>query len=347
MKKLFLLMTGLMMTSIMADVPRDKTVLVTGGAGYIGSHTAWLLAQKGYRVVILDNFGHNQPFDHAWATVIRGDCGDSALLKTIFKDYAIGSVIHFAGFIAVGESMQNPLKYYENNVSKTITLVQTMRACGVDTIIFSSSAAVYGIPKLVPIQEAQPTLPINPYGQTKLMIEHVLRDCSRAYGLKFVALRYFNACGTQYDQGLGEYHEPETHLIPLALRAVINDIVFNVFGDDYPTPDGTCIRDYLHVKDLATAHVAALEYLHHGGTSDVFNLGTGSGYSVKQVLDMINAVCGKKIKFVVKTRREGDPAALVADPHKAELVLGWKAQYSDLRDIVESAYQGELIKSRK
>lgn len=321
-----------------------QTVLVTGGAGYIGSHTAWLLAQQGYNVVILDKFIYDQPFNHAWAHIVRGDCADQQVLGAIFTQYHVDAVIHFSGFIAVGESVQNPLKYYENNVGKTVELLRCMRKHGVNTFIFSSSAAVYGIPNQIPILEDHATLPINPYGRTKLIIEQVLQDCAHAHGLKFVALRYFNACGAQPEEGLGEFHKPETHLIPLALRAVMENTTFNVFGDDYQTADGTCVRDYLHVRDLATAHVQALQYLQQGGASDVFNLGTGTGYSVKQVLDMISSVCGNKIKYVVQARRAGDPAVLVADARKAERVLNWKAQYSDLQKIVESAYKGELSK---
>ncbi len=324
-----------------------QTILVTGGAGYIGSHTAFLLAQRGYRVIVLDNFMYNQPFARTWATIVRGDIGDIAILKEIFTHNKIDAVIHFAGFIAVGESVQNPLKYYENNISRTVTLLQSMREHHVQKIIFSSSAAVYGMPTKVPITEDQLTAPINPYGNTKLIVEQILRDCAQAYGLKFVALRYFNACGAQPEDGLAELHEPETHLIPLALRAVIENKPFNVFGDDYSTPDGTCIRDYLHVKDLAIAHVAALEYLCKNGASDVFNLGTGTGYSVKQVLDSIAAVCGKPVVFVIKPRRPGDPAQLVADAHKAERILGWKAHWSDLQTIISSAYKSELQKCAK
>ncbi len=318
----------------------QQTILVTGGAGYIGSHTVYLLAQQGHKLIVLDDFGYGQlDVVGTWATVIHGDYGDSQLLHDLFSRYSIAAVIHFAGFIAVGESVQNPLKYYDNNVSKTINLLHCMREHNVDTIIFSSSAAVYGIPNKIPILEEHITNPINPYGHTKLMVEYILQDCSRAYGLKFVALRYFNACGAQPEVGLGEYHVPETHLIPLALRAAMYDTTFSIFGDDYATPDGTCIRDYLHVSDLASAHVQALYYLKQGGSSTVFNLGTGIGYSVRQVLDVVNAITGKKIKCAIQKRRAGDPAVLIADAGKAEKVLGWKACRSDLRSIVESAYK--------
>ncbi len=322
-----------------------ETVLITGGAGYIGSHTAHLMAQRGYNVIILDNFIYNQNFNYTWATVVRGDFGDKNLLEKIFSEYSISAVIHFAGFIAVGESVKNPIKYYENNVIKTFHLLSSMIEHQVKMIIFSSSAAVYGMPERLPLTEDCRKQPVNPYGNTKLIIEYLLQDFAKAYDIKFVALRYFNACGAEAQNGLGEYHIPETHIIPLAIRAALEDRPFNVFGDDYETPDKTCIRDYLHVTDLAEAHLCALRYLQKGGDSDCFNLGTGHGYSVREILDMVAYVCGKKLKFNNCARREGDPSILVADPSKAKEILKWKATHSDLEKIIKDAYQYELLLS--
>jgi len=318
-----------------------ETVLVTGGAGYIGSHTAHLMAKKGYRVIILDDLCYGQSFTHDWATFIKGNSGDEALLDKIFTQYKIDAVMHFAGFIAVGESVKKPITYYDNNVVKTLVLFKKMMQHGIQKVIFSSSAAVYGAPEKLPLVEDHPKNPVSAYGNTKLIIEYLLTDFARAYGLKFVALRYFNACGAEPEHGLGEYHEPETHLIPLAIRAAISGDEFNMFGDDYETPDKTCIRDYLHVTDLADAHVCALEYLKHGSKSDFFNLGTGKGHSVREVLSMIEKVCRKKLNIKICARREGDPPILIADPTRAEKVLGWKAQHSDLEKIVSDAYMFE------
>ena len=322
-----------------------ETVLITGGAGYIGSHTAYLMAQRGYNVIILDNFIYDQIFNYTWATVIKGDFGDKNLLDKIFSEYFISAVIHFAGFIAVGESVKNPIKYYENNVINTFHLLSSMIEHQVKRIIFSSSAAVYGMPERLPLTEDCRKQPVNPYGNTKLIIEYLLQDFAKAYDIKFVALRYFNACGAEAQNGLGEYHIPETHIIPLAIRAALEDRPFNVFGDDYETPDKTCIRDYLHVTDLAEAHLCALHYLRKGGSSDCFNLGTGHGYSVREILDMVAYVCGKKLKFNNCARREGDPSILVADPSKAKEILKWKATHSDLEKIIKDAYQYELLLS--
>jgi len=318
-----------------------ETVLITGGAGYIGSHTAHLMAKKGYNIIVLDELFYGQSFVHDWATFIKGDSGNEMLLDKIFTTYRIDAVMHFAGFIAVGESVKKPITYYDNNVVKTLTLLKKMHEHQVDTIIFSSSAAVYGIPKQLPLVEAHPKNPVSAYGNTKLIVEYLLADFASAYNLKFVALRYFNACGAEPENGLGEYHDPETHIIPLAIRAAISEREFNVFGNDYDTPDKTCIRDYLHVTDIADAHVRALEYLKRDGKSDIFNLGTGIGYSVKEVIAMVSKVCGKQLNIKICSRREGDPPILVADPSKAEKVLGWKAKRSNLQKIVRDAYQFE------
>ena len=319
-----------------------ESILVTGGAGYIGSHTAHLLAHKGYNVIILDNLNYQQPSNFEWAHFIKGDVGDEKLLESIFSQFNIQAVIHFAGFIAVGESVKNPAKYYDNNVTNTLTLLKMMVKYHVRHIIFSSSAAVYGIPEKLPLREVDPKVPVNAYGNTKLIVEYMLSDFARAHDINFVALRYFNACGGDLENGLGERHDPETHIIPLALRAALYGETFNVFGNDYDTPDGTCIRDYLHVKDLASAHLAALYYLEKGESSNFFNLGTGYGYSVKEVLSMIEKIIGKSLKINICVRREGDPARLVADSNKAQKTLQWKPVYSDLRRIITDAYNFEL-----
>lgn len=324
-----------------------ETLLVIGGAGYIGSHTSYLLAQYGYQVIILDSFVHNQPFEHSWATVIRGDYGDSHLLQRIFSSHTITAVMHFAGFTSVGESVHTPAPYYENNVAKTMVLLRVMHEYAVDTLVFSSSAAVYGIPDITPITEEHATQPVNAYGNTKLVIEYMLHDYAQAYGLRFVALRYFNAAGAQPEHGLCEYHVPETHIIPLAIEAALSTGNFNIFGDDYPTPDGTCVRDYVHVTDIAQAHVCALHYLNQGGMSGCFNLGTGSGYSVREILMTIAQVCGVSIKYIVKPRRAGDPAILVADASKACNMLHWDHRYSQLPVIIESAYRSIYIGPRR
>lgn len=311
-------------------------LLITGGAGYIGSHTAYLMAQQGYEIIILDKLLHNQPFNHSWATLIQKDFADRQTLDAIFSTYNIQAVMHFAAFIEVGKSVRDPLAFYENNVSKTITLLQTMLAHGVKKFIFSSSCAVYGIPQATTLNELHPKNPISPYGSSKLMVEMALQDAHIAHDLQYVALRYFNAAGLLPGSGLGEYHEPETHIIPLLLRAAQEDKPFYVYGNDYPTPDGTCIRDYLHVIDIAHAHAKALDYLMAGNESRCFNLGTGSGYSVAQLIGVVERVTAKKIKIIIQARRAGDPERLVADPRMAIEKLGWKAQFSEMGYLIEN-----------
>ncbi len=320
-----------------------RTILVIGGAGYIGSHTSWLLAQQNYRVIILDALIHQQPADFPWATFIQGDFGNQQLLGKIFSEYAVDTVMHFAAFIEVGESVQDPAKYYHNNVVKTIQLLDIMRQHGVHEIIFSSSCAVYGNPVRLPLDEDHPTNPVSPYGRTKLMVEYVLQDYAIAYGLRYVALRYFNAAGGLSAQGLGEFHRPESHIIPILLAAARNKTPFNIFGTDYNTVDGTCVRDYIHVLDIAQAHVQAFEYLNLGGKSQIFNLGTGRGYSVKELVNLVQEVCKIDIQINYRPRRSGDAHVLVADATKVSQILDWQPKYSDMLQIMRSAYAWNVL----
>ncbi|HIK18167.1 MAG TPA: UDP-glucose 4-epimerase GalE [Leptolyngbyaceae cyanobacterium M33_DOE_097] len=320
----------------------DQAILVTGGAGYIGSHGVLALQRAGYRVVVLDNlvYGHRDIVDNVLKVdFIEGDTNDRALLDKIFADYNIGAVIHFAAYAYVGESVSEPDKYYRNNVVGTLTLLEAMVAAGIDKFVFSSTCATYGIPKTVPIPEDHPQSPINPYGMTKLMVERILADFGVAYGLRSVCFRYFNAAGADPLGRLGEDHNPETHLIPLVLQTALGiRQAISIFGTDYPTPDGTCIRDYIHVCDLADAHVLGLQYLIDGGASTVFNLGNGSGFSVKQVIDTARAITGCEIPAVECDRRPGDPPALVGSSERAIQTLGWKPVYPDIESIITHAW---------
>lgn len=313
------------------------TVLVTGGAGYIGSNTAWLLANKGYQVVILDNMRYGQHFYPSWARVILADFADQTILDQLFTHYNVQAVMHFAGLIEVGRSGKDPSTFYQENVAKIFNLLNKMREYQIDKFIFSSSAAVYGTPKRIPITEEDPCNPVNTYGNTKYTVEKILQDYSHAYGLKFVALRYFNAAGADIENMLGERHEPETHAIPLLLEAADKGEPFYIFGDDYGTPDGTCIRDYLHVKDLAVAHYKALKYLDIHKTG-IFNLGTGIGVSVKELVATVKRITGLSVEIVVQGRRDGDPDRLVADATKANQILGWIPEYSYIETIVADAW---------
>lgn len=316
----------------------QKTILVVGGAGYIGSHTAFLLAQHGHHVIILDNLSQGQTFSHSWATFIQGDFGDKKLINEIFSTHNITAVMHFAAHIEVGESVHNPLKFYNNNVIKTVQLLETMLEHGVHTFIFSSSCAVYGTPQFLPLTEDHPTAPISPYGNSKLMVEMMLRDMQQAYGLAYVSLRYFNAAGALPEYGLGERHTPESHIIPLLLRSAQTQKPFSIFGTDYPTKDGTCVRDYLHVLDIAQAHLLALNHLQDEKPSEAFNLGTGNGFSVRQIIEAVEKITETKIRTILAEKRAGDPASLVADPTRAHNILQWQPRYSDLDFIVRSAY---------
>ncbi len=321
----------------------QKTILVTGGAGYIGSHTAYQLVQQGYQVIVLDNFLHKQTVAMPWATVIRADFADREILVHIFTSYQIEAVMHFAAFIEVGESVKFPQKFYDNNVTKTLVLLDMMLAYQVKKIVFSSSCAVYGAPVYTPLDEKHPKNPVSPYGRNKLMVEWALQDYAQAYGLSSIALRYFNASGATPELGLGEQHQPETHLIPLVLRAIKSGKPITVFGNDYETFDGTCVRDYIHVSDIAQAHVAALEYLEqtHEPVHIPINLGTGSGYTVKQVIQMAQEVCGKQATVIYVDRRMGDCPILVANAQLANQVLGWTPNYTDLKEIIVSAWAWE------
>lgn len=316
-----------------------KSILVTGGAGYIGAHIAFLFKQLGYNVIIVDSYTHNQQLDLSFATIMCADYADTDILERIFAQHEIAAVVHCAGSIEVGISVKDPLSFYQNNVAKTITLLQTMLKHDVKKIIFSSTCAVYGIPAYLPLTEDHPKKPISPYGRTKLMIEEIFQDAHTAYGLEYVCLRYFNAAGALPTIGLGEQHDPETHLIPLLLQAAINSKSFNVFGSDYDTHDGTAVRDFLHVWDIAHAHAKALEYLSQGGVPVSLNLGTGVGCSVQEMLTHVETICETTIAVNWQDRRAGDPATLVADASRAKDILGWQPQHSDIVYILNTAYQ--------
>jgi UDP-arabinose 4-epimerase len=315
-----------------------KHVLVTGGAGYIGSHAAKALASRGYIPVTYDSLVHGHRWAVQWGPFTEGDIGDKAKLLETIRRYEISAVIHFAAFAYVGESMQRPELYFDNNVAKSLTLLDAVLETGVRNVVFSSSCATYGTPARMPITEDTPQLPVNPYGETKLIVERALRWYGAAHDISWTALRYFNAAGADPDGELGEVHSPETHLIPLVLDSALGLRTVEVYGDDYPTPDGTCVRDYIHVSDLADAHVRALDYLTQGGASIALNLGTGIGQSVRQVIGAVERVTGRKVPHSVAPRREGDPAVLVADPSLAGKVLGWHPQHSRLESIVSSAW---------
>ncbi|WP_082488094.1 UDP-glucose 4-epimerase GalE [Methylophilus sp. Leaf414] len=321
-------------------------VLVVGGAGYIGSHMVKSLLGAGYDVITFDNLSSGHRSAVLGGAFVEGDLADTECLEQVFKKYQPEAVMHFASYIQVGESVRKPDIYYRNNVTNTLNLLDTMREHGVNKFIFSSTAAVFGEPDYVPINEAHPNRPLNPYGRSKWMIEQVLADYDKAFDFKSVCLRYFNAAGADPDGQLGERHEPETHLIPLILQAASGKREsIQVFGRDYDTPDGTCIRDYIHIVDLCSAHLAALEYLNGGGSSDSFNLGNGSGFSVQEVLDAVQKVSGKTVTVIDGERREGDPARLVADASRARSTLGWKPVFTDLETIVLHAWQWELKQS--
>lgn len=315
-------------------------ILVLGGAGYIGSHTVFELIDAGREVVIADNLetGHIEAV-HPKAKFYQGDIRDRAFVDSVFDSEQIDGVIHFAANSLVGESMTNPLKYYDNNLCGTKVLLESMVAHGIDKIVFSSTAATYGEPERVPILETDRTEPTNCYGETKLSMEKMFKWTGLAHGLRFVSLRYFNACGAHVSGQIGEAHNPESHLIPLILQVPNNQREFiSIFGDDYDTKDGTCIRDYIHVTDLAQAHILAMDYLMNGGESNIFNLGNGVGFTVKEVIDTAREVTGHPIPAKTTPRRAGDPAQLIASSEKARTVLGWHPEHADLRKIIETAW---------
>ncbi|MFB9331009.1 UDP-glucose 4-epimerase GalE [Paenibacillus aurantiacus] len=314
-------------------------VLVTGGAGYIGSHAVAALQERGEEIVIVDNLQQGHKDAVLGGKLYVGDLRDSEFLDTVFRENSIDAVIHFAANSLVGESMKDPGKYYHNNVYGTLCLLESMNKHGVKYIVFSSTAATYGEPESVPIRETDRTLPTNTYGETKLAMEKMMKWFDTAYGIKYVSLRYFNAAGAHASGRIGEDHSPETHLIPLVLQTALGQRPhISVFGDDYPTEDGTCIRDYIHVSDLADAHVLAVDRLRKGGDSSVYNLGNGTGFSVKQVIDIARAVTGRDIPAVIEARRAGDPATLVASSERARTELGWNPTRNKLEDIISSAW---------
>jgi UDP-glucose 4-epimerase len=319
------------------------TILVTGGAGYIGTHAVLALQRSGYGVVVLDNleYGHRELVEDILQVELAiGDISDRTTLDKLFATHNIAAVIHLAAYIAVGESVTHPAKYYRNNVNGMLTLLEAMVAADVKKIVFASTCSIFGMPKQVPMTEDHPKDPINPYATTKWIGERMLADFDRAYGVRSVVFRFFNASGANPEGLVGEDHTPETHLIPLVLLTALGKREsISIFGTDYSTPDGTCLRDYIHVSDLASAHVLGVEHLLQGGNSDVFNLGNGSGFSVRQVIETARLVTDRDIKVVERERRPGDPPILVGSSDKAQKILGWSPQYSDLSKIISDAWQ--------
>ncbi len=316
----------------------SRTVLVTGGAGYIGSHTCKALAHAGYMPVTYDSL--TRGFRHAvrFGPLVVGDIGDRAALDAALAEHKPSAILHFAAMAYVGESVTDPLLYYRNNTAGALVLIEAALAASIDKLVFSSTCATYGVPNVLPIDEDTPQVPINPYGRSKRMVEQMLQDVGAATPLRSVSLRYFNACGTDPEGEIGENHDPETHLLPLAINAALRlGPALQVHGNDYPTPDGTCIRDYIHVADLADAHVRALAYLENGGTTTALNLGTGAGFSIREILRAVEAVLGVPVPHQFGPRRPGDPPSLVALAEKARDVLGWKPKYSDIETIVRTA----------
>ncbi len=318
-------------------------LLITGGAGYIGSHTAKAFARAGFEPVVLDSLERGHRDSVRWGPLIEANLADRAALERALRTNQIDAVIHFAAYAYVGESMRLPDRYFRNNVVHTLNLLEAMNAAGVGKIVFSSTCATYGDPVRIPIAEDHPQQPVNPYGESKLMVERMLRWYGEAYGFQWAALRYFNAAGADPDGELGEEHDPETHLIPLAIAAAAGSIErLEIYGTDYDTPDGTAIRDYLHVTDLAEAHVAALRYLSGGGASGALNLGTGRGYSVREVVAMVEKVSGRKVPVREVGRRAGDPPCLLADPSRAKRELGWLPCHSSLEEMVRTAWEWKM-----
>jgi UDP-glucose-4-epimerase GalE len=319
-----------------ADLP---AVLVTGGAGYVGSHGCKALRDAGYRVVVLDNFVAGHPEAAKYGDIVEADVSNVAAVQSAIHRHRIAAVMHFAAFLDVAESVREPARYYRNNVTGTLAVLQAMAAASVERFVFSSTCATYGEPLETPIPESHPQLPINAYGESKLAVERALPHFERAYGIKWVALRYFNAAGADPDGEIGEDHAPEIHLIPRAIEAATGGAPLQVFGSDYPTPDGTCLRDFVHVTDLADAHVKALQHLSRGRASAAYNLGTGRPHSVREVIASVERVTGRTVAWKMAPRRPGDPAALYATAKKAEYELGWTPRFTDLDSIVRTAWQ--------
>ena len=321
-----------------------KKILVVGGCGYIGSHMVQCLVNASYDVVVLDDLSTGCSDSLVGGELVIGSCGDRTLLNNLFSAHKFDGVLHFASFIQVGESVFKPDKYYRNNTFNAFVLIEAMKDHCVKSFIFSSTAAVFGEPLYVPIDEKHPCIPINPYGTSKFFVECFLRDFDRAYGFNSVALRYFNAAGADPMSKIGERHEPETHILPLALQSALGmrSDTLKIFGKDYETPDGTCIRDYIHICDLCDAHLLALEYLWQGGKSSTFNLGNGKGFSVQQILDMVEHVSGNKVNYEYADRRIGDPPILIADSSLARDVLKWKPKFDDIETITRHAWSWEL-----
>jgi len=327
---------------------KSSRVLVAGGAGYIGSCMVRVLIDHGYEPIVFDNLstGH-RAFVPRGVDLVKGDLRDPKAVRAVFRRYrGIDAVMHFAACALVGESVEDPLKYFDNNVVACVTLLQAVAEARVKRFIFSSTCAVYGEPERVPIREEDPCRPVNPYGRSKRMFEEILKDVSTPAGFDYVCLRYFNACGAHDSTQVGEWHDPETHLIPNIFKTLTGEKkVVTIFGDDYDTPDGTCIRDYIHIKDLCQAHLLALRSMERGGGSNIFNLGNGEGYSVRQIIDAVEKVTGKKVRFKIGPRRPGDPARLVGDASKAARMLGWKPT-CDLENIIASAWKWELARKK-
>lgn len=315
-------------------------ILVTGGAGYIGSHVNKELHKQGYKTVVLDNLSYGHDDFVKWGILERVDLSNIREIRRVFQDYSVEAVLHFAAFTYVGESVEDPQKYYLNNLRNTLNLLEVMLEFGVELLVFSSTCATYGNPIEIPITEEHPQNPISPYGKGKFMVEQVLKDYSSAYGLRYVSLRYFNAAGADPEGEVGERHEPETHLIPLILDAATGKREnIKIFGTDYPTDDGTCIRDYIHVTDLADAHIRALKYLENGGKSVVLNLGNGNGFSVREVINVARKVTKREIKAIETDRRPGDPPVLVGSSKKAREILKWQPRFDDLSQIINTAWE--------
>ncbi|MGH1866830.1 UDP-glucose 4-epimerase GalE [Enterococcus durans] len=316
------------------------SILVLGGAGYIGSHAVDQLINKGYEVIVVDNLltGHKAAV-HPDVRFYEGDIRDKTFLKSVFEKETIEGVLHFAASSLVGESVEKPLKYFNNNVYGMQVLLEVMHEFDVKNIVFSSTAATYGEPKEFPITESTPTNPKNPYGESKLMMEKMMKWCDNAYGMRYVALRYFNVAGAKSDASIGEDHTPETHLVPIILQVALGQReALAIYGDDYDTPDGTCVRDYVQVEDLIAAHILALEYLKAGNESNFFNLGSNQGYSVQEMLEAAREVTGKEIPAKIAPRRAGDPSRLVASSAKAQAILGWQPKFTDVKEIIKTAW---------